>query len=55
MEFLLWLSGLRTQLVSLRMPVGSLASLSGLRIQHCYKLQCGLQMCLRAGVARTVT
>ena len=29
-EFPLWLSGLRTQLVSMRMQVGSLASLSGL-------------------------
>ena len=31
LEFLLWLSGLRTQLVSMRMQVWSLASLSGLR------------------------
>ena len=31
-EFPLWLSELRTRLVSLRMPVRSLASLSGLRI-----------------------
>ena len=31
-EFLLWLSRLRTQVVSLRMQVGFLASLSGLRI-----------------------
>ena len=31
-QFPLWLSGLRTQLVSMRMRVRSLASLSGLRI-----------------------
>ena len=34
-EFLLWLSSLRTQLVSMRIQVYSLASLRGLRIQHC--------------------
>ena len=34
-EFLLWLSRLRTQLVFMRMQVGSLALLSGLRIQRC--------------------
>ena len=33
-EFPLWLSGLRTQLVSMRLWVPSLASLSGLRIWH---------------------
>ena len=38
-EFRLWLSGLWTPLVSMRMCVQSLASLSGLRIQHCSKLQ----------------
>ena len=38
LEFLLWLSGLRTQLVSVRMQVHSLASLSGLRIWHCCQL-----------------
>ena len=32
-EFLLWLSRLRTWLVSMRMPVHSLALISGLRIQ----------------------
>ena len=41
-EFLLWLRGLRTRLVSMRMRVPSLASLSGLRIQCCRKLQCRL-------------
>ena len=35
-EFPLRLSGLRTQLVSMRIRVQSLASLSGLRIWHCY-------------------
>ena len=34
----MWLSRLRTQLVSMRMRVRALASLSGLRIQHCYEL-----------------
>ena len=38
LEFPLWLSRLRTQLVSMRMQVRSLASLSGLRIQHCHEL-----------------
>ena len=33
-NFLLWLSRLRIQLVSMRMWVRSLASFSGLRIQH---------------------
>ena len=33
-EFSLWLTRLRTQLVSIRIPVQSLASLSGLRIRH---------------------
>ena len=30
-EFPLWLSGLRVELLSMRMQVGSLASLSGLK------------------------
>ena len=34
------LSGLRTQLVSMRMQVRSLALLSGLRIQRCCELWC---------------
>ena len=38
-EFLLWLRGLRPQLVSTRMWLQTLASLSALRIQHCCKLQ----------------
>ena len=37
-EFLLWLRGLRTQLVSMRMCTWSLALLSGLRIQCCHDL-----------------
>ena len=53
-EFLLWLSGLRTQLVSMRMQVSSLASLSGLRIQRCCKLWFRSQMWLIFGVAVAV-
>ena len=34
--------GLRTQLVSMRIQIPSLASLSGLRIWHDHKLQCRL-------------
>ena len=49
-EFLLGLSGLQTQLVSMRMQVGSLASLSGLRIQHCRDLRCRSQTLLRSGI-----
>ena len=37
MEFPLWLR-LRTQLVSMRMQVQPLVSLSRLRIQHCHRL-----------------
>ena len=37
-EFPLWFSRLRTHVVSLRMQVWSLASLSGLRIQCCHNL-----------------
>ena len=48
LEFLLWLSGLRTRLVSMSMPVGSLALLSGLRIWWCYKPWHRLQMRLAA-------
>ena len=39
-EFPLWLSRLRTWLISMRMGVQSLTSLSGLRSWHCCKLQC---------------
>ena len=50
-EFPLRLSGLRTQLVSMRMQAGSLASLSGLRVHRCSKLSCRSQMPLRSPVA----
>ena len=53
-EFLLWLSRLRTQLVSMSMRVQSLALLSGLRICCCHKLWCRLQMKLRSRVAVAV-
>ena len=43
-EFLLWLTRLRTQLISLRMQIQSLALLSGLRIQHSCELWYRLQM-----------
>ena len=38
-------------IVSVRMRVPFLASLSGLRIQYCYKLQHRLQMQLGSGIA----
>ena len=41
-------------LVSMRMWVQSLASRSGLRIQHCHELWCKSQMQLRSGVAMAV-
>ena len=47
----LWLSGLWTQLASMRMWVWSLASLSWLRIQYCHELWCRLQTQLRSRVA----
>ena len=40
-EFVLWLGGLRTQLVSMRTRVRSLDSLSRLRIQHGMGHRCG--------------
>ena len=51
MEFPLWLSKLRTQCVSMKRRVRSLASLSELRIRHCHELWCRSQMWLRPGVA----
>ena len=39
----MWLSGLQTQLISMRIQVQSLALLSGLRIRHCHELWCRLQ------------
>ena len=53
-EFPLWFSGLRTQPVSMRMQVRSLASLSGLRIRHCRELWCRSQRRLRSHVAVAV-
>ena len=49
-EFLLWLSSWRTQLVSIKMRVGSLALLSGLRIQRCHELWCRSQISLGSHV-----
>ena len=40
----------RILLVSLKMQVQSLASLSGLRIQHCHELWCRSQMLLRSDI-----
>ena len=51
LEFPLRLRGLSTRLVSRRMRVRSLASLSGLKIRHCRKLQWRSQMQLGCGVA----
>ena len=39
-ELPLWLSRLRSRLVSMRTRVRSLVSLSGLRIRHCLELRC---------------
>ena len=50
-EFPLWLTRLRTQLVSMRMWVPSLALLSELRIQICCELWHRLQKQLRYGIA----
>ena len=52
---LLWLSQLRTGVVTVRLWVPSLASLSGLRIPCCCKLLCKSQMWLGSSVAVTVT
>ena len=53
-ELSLWLSRLRTQLVSMRMQVRSLTSLGGLRIRYCSKLWHSLQMWLGSGIAVAV-
>ena len=37
--------------IFLRMRVQSLALLSGLRVQHCHKMHCRLQMWLGSGIA----
>ena len=50
-EFPVWLGGLRSQLVSMRMWIRFLALLSGLCIWCCCELWCGSQMQLRSGVA----
>ena len=50
-EFPLWLTRLRTQLVSMRMWVPSLALLSELRIQICCELWHRLQTRLGSRVA----
>ena len=54
MEFPLWLSGLRTDMVSVRMWVQALATLSGLRIWCCHKLWHWSQMWLRSRAAVAV-
>ena len=51
LEFPLGLSGLKSYLVSMRMWIRSLASLSGLMISLCHELQCRLQMWLRCDIA----
>ena len=53
-DFQSWLSRLRTRLVSMRMGVGSLALLSGLRIWRCHKLWCRLPMRLESFIAVAV-
>ena len=52
--FLLWLSGLKIQLASMRMQVQFLTSLSGLRIRHCCELWCWSQTRLGSGIAVAV-
>ena len=42
------------RLASMRTQVRSLASLSGLRMQHCYERWCNSQMMLRSGIAVAV-
>ena len=46
-EFPLWHSGLRSQLVSTKIRIQSLALFSGLGIQHCHELWCRSQTWLR--------
>ena len=54
-ELSLWFSGLRTDGVSARVGVQSLASISRLRIRRCHKLQHRSRMQLRSGIAVAVT
>ena len=54
LEFPLWLSRLQTWLVSTRMRIWSLASLSGLRVQHFCELWRRLQTWLGSCVAVAV-
>ena len=53
-EFPLWLSRLRTQLVTTKMRVQSLALLRSLRIQHCHELWYRSQMWLESHIAVAV-
>ena len=53
-KYLLWLSGLKSWLVSMRMQVWSLTLLSGLRIRCCCELQGRLWTRLGSGIAVTV-
>ena len=53
-EFPLWLSGLQTQLVSMKLQTLSLALLGGLKIQCCHELWCRPQTWLRSGVVVAV-
>ena len=53
-EFPLWFSGLRTQLVSMRMWIRSLAMLYVLRIWCCQELWYKLQIWLGSGIAVAV-
>jgi len=46
----LWLDGLRTRLVTMKMWVRSLASLNALRTWHCCELGCRSQTGLRFGL-----
>ena len=52
---LLWLSGLRTPLISMRMCVQSLALLSGLRIHHCHRSSVQLGSGVAMAVAKAST
>ena len=53
-EFCCGSAGYEPQLVSMRMRVGSLAFLSGLRLRHCRELWCRSQTQLGSGVAVAV-